>query len=115
MSEVVKMRTNAGDCDWRGASNRLSWAVWHAEQMGFVVPTDVTAATMILQGQAKVSYLSNAGTPTILCIGRPETDEDFDDQMAMVEFICSKLKERRLRAKAREAEASVIGFSWPPA
>lgn len=114
MANIAKIRTNAGDCDWKAASNQLAWAAYHARQMGFMVPTEVEAALLILEGQACITYFSNATiSPTIICVGKPETDEDFEDHMDMVEFVCARLKARRLRALAKKAEATVIGYEWP--
>lgn len=112
MGNVAKMSaTNAGDCDYKAAINRLEWAVYHAEQMGFVVPVEVTAALLILRGQACVTYFSNASaSPTILCVGRPETDEDFDDHMEMVMFVLERLKQRRERHR-KQVGAAIVGLA----
>lgn len=113
MTEVARIPTNAGDLDYRAAINRLEWSVWHAEQLGFVMPSEVTAALAILRGEACVTYFSNASaSPIILCVGRPETDEDFDDHLEMVEFVCDRLKRRRQRALEKKAD-TVIGYRWP--
>lgn len=113
MGQVMEITTNAGDMDYPAAINRLEWAVWHAQRLGLSVPPHIEAGLMLLTGKAHLTtYSTMGGQPFVLCVGRLETEQDFEDELELIRLSYEVMKRRRKRAT--EERPTIIGFDWPP-
>lgn len=113
MGEVVKMAVNGGDLDHRPALWHLQRAERSAYELGATLSTEAVAALQLLRGDLRITHYSSPPDGILLCIPECETDEDFEDQFALVMFVMETMRKRaRRRADNR---ANIIGFEWPAA